>query len=110
MVAAETESAPLKVAQKAKFPTKTKKEKENKKKKEIDNSALPLYSDAETKKTPLTQTEQSIMDQLQQGCSLVDDLIAATGLPAGTVSASLTMLQIKGLVKLLPGKRVQMNE
>ena len=50
------------------------------------------------------------MDQLQQGCCLVDDVIAATGLPAGTVSATLTMLQIKGVVKLLPGKRVQMNE
>lgn len=109
-LAAETEKAPLKVAQKAKFPTRSHKEKESKKKKEIDNGALPLYSDAETEKAPLTETEQTIVDQLRQGSILVDDVIAATGLPAGTVSATLTMLQIKGVVKLLPGKRVQMNE
>ena len=108
--AAETEKAPLKVAQKTKFPGKSKREKESKNKKEIDNSVLPLYSDAETKIVSLTETERSIVDQLQQGCCLVDDVIAATGLPAGTVSATLTMLQIKGVVKLLPGKRVQMNE
>ena len=108
--AAETEKAALKVAQKAQLPTKTKKTKERKKKKEIDNSAMPLYSDAETNKPALTETEQVIVDQLCGGCDLVDDLIVATGMPAGTVSAALTMLQIKGMVKLLPGKRVQMNE
>ena len=40
---------------------------------------------------------------------LVDELIAASGMPAGTISATLTMLQIKGLVKLLPGNRVERN-
>ena len=38
---------------------------------------------------------------------LVDDVIAQANLPAGKVLAILTMLQIKGLVKLLPGNRVE---
>ena len=106
----ESEKPLLQVAQKLKFPTKEKKEKASKKKKEIDNGASPLYSDAETQKAPLSETEQAIVDTLRQGCTLVDDVIATTGLPAGTVSAALTMLQIKGVVKLLPGKQVHLNE
>ena len=47
------------------------------------------------------------MDQLQQGHALLDDIIAAVELPAGAVSAAVTMLQIKGLIKLLPGNRVE---
>lgn len=110
-LSAKQEEMPLlQVAQKLKFPTKAKKEKTSKKKKEIDNGASPLYSDAETQKAPLSETEQTIVDHLRRGDTLVDDVIAATGLPAGTVSATLTMLQIKGVVKLLPGKQVHLNE
>ena len=47
------------------------------------------------------------MDQLQQGHALLDDVIAALAMPAGSVSAAVTMLQIKGLIKLLPGNRVE---
>ena len=106
---AASENSEPKVAQKPKLPTKSKKEKEAKKKKEIDNCVAADYIDAETKKPPLSDTEQAIVDRLRQGCTLVDDVIAGTGLPASVVSASLTMLQIKGVVKLLPGNRVVMN-
>ncbi len=106
----EEEKPLLQVAQKPKFPGKARKEKPAKKKKEIDNSASPLYSDAETQKAPLSEAEQTVVDHLRRGYTLVDDVIAATGLPAGTVSATLTMLQIKGVVKLLPGKQVHLNE
>ncbi len=105
----ETEKTELEVAQKPKIPTRSGKEKTKKKKKEIDNGASPLYSDAETKIPPLSETEQAIVAQLQKGCSLVDDLIAGTGMPAAAVSASLTMLQIKGVVVLLPGNRVELK-
>ena len=47
--------------------------------------------------------------KLREGCNLVDDVIDGTGMPAATVSASLTMLQIKGVVKLLPGNRVELK-
>ena len=40
---------------------------------------------------------------------LVDDLIAASGMSAGDVLSMLTMLQIRGVVELLPGKRVALK-
>ena len=39
--------------------------------------------------------------------SFLDELIARTGLPAGKVLAMLTMLEIRGFVKTLPGRRVK---
>ena len=110
MASAAQEQPMQKVAQKAKLPGKQKKEKSPKTKKVIDNSASPLYIDAEIDMPSLTETEQAVMEHLQIGCTLVDDIIAAAGLPAGTVSATLTMLQIKGVVKLLPGNRVERNK
>lgn len=107
--ALESEKPELMVAQKTKNPAKSGKEKVQKKKKVIDNSASPLYSDAETKIPPLNETEQAIVMKLREGCKLVDDVIDGTGMPAATVSASLTMLQIKGVVKLLPGNRVELK-
>jgi DNA processing protein len=109
MAAVEQEKTLQKVAQKAKLPTKQKKEKTVKSKKVIDNGPDGLYIDAE-KSPELTETEQTVMTHLQPGCTLVDHIIAGTGLPAGTVSATLTMLQIKGMVKLLPGNRVERNK
>ena len=109
MAASEQEKTLSKVAQKAQLPTKQKKEKSAKTKKVIDNGPDGLYIDAE-KRPELTETEQAVMDGLQPGCTLVDEIIAGTGLPAGTVSATLTMLQIKGMVRLLPGNRVERNK
>ena len=43
---------------------------------------------------------------LLDGEMLVDDLIAKAGLPAGAVLAVLTMLELRGFVSRLPGKRV----
>ena len=46
------------------------------------------------------------MDLLGEEERLVDDLIAASGLHAGLVLATLTMLEVKGVVRSLPGRRV----
>ena len=48
---------------------------------------------------------EAALQLLEKEC-LVDDLIARADLPAGKVQATLTMLQIKGLVRQLPGNRV----
>ena len=40
---------------------------------------------------------------------LVDDIIAEAGMPASAVLSCLTMLEIKGIVKRLPGKRVALK-
>ena len=36
----------------------------------------------------------------------MDDVIAETGLTTGKLLASLTMLELKGLIRRLPGKRI----
>jgi predicted Rossmann fold nucleotide-binding protein DprA/Smf involved in DNA uptake len=36
----------------------------------------------------------------------VDDVIARCGLPAGKVLALLTLLEVKGIVQRLPGRRI----
>jgi len=50
--------------------------------------------------------EQNLLKLLGEGEILADELIAASGIPAGKVLSMLTMLQIKGIVELLPGKRI----
>ena len=48
------------------------------------------------------------MSALQTGERLVDDVIAETGLPAARVLATLTLLEVRGVVQRLPGKRVRL--
>jgi DNA processing protein len=43
---------------------------------------------------------------LEKGERLVDDVIAETGMTTGKLLAALTMLELKGLIKRLPGKRI----
>ena len=103
--AAEQENPLPKVAQKPKTP----KGKKEKKKKEIDNSQSCQYSDATNNHPPLSDHEQLVFSLVKEGMTLVDDIIAHTQLPAGAILASLTMLEVKGLVRRLPGKRVTLK-
>ncbi len=99
-----------KVAQKPKFLDRLKKEKPAGRKKEIDNAPQPPYIDADKKQPALSPEEQKIVDLIAGGVSLVDDLIARLEQPAAQVLSALTMLQIKGVVKSLPGKRVALSQ
>ncbi len=56
----------------------------------------------------LTQGEREIVDQLAAPM-LLDDLIACSRLPAAQVLALLTILEIKGIVKRLPGKYIALK-
>ena len=47
-----------------------------------------------------------MVSALGSGERLVDDVIAETGLTTGRILALLTMLELKGVVKRLPGKRI----
>ena len=40
------------------------------------------------------------------GIKPIDDVIAQTGLTTGKLLASLTMLELKGMIRRLPGKRI----
>ena len=78
-------------------------------KKDIDNTASRPYSVVDTDSIPLSDEEKSVIQILEQGERLVDDVIAQTGLPAGKLLSLLTMLELKGVVRRLPGKRITLQ-
>ena len=105
-VQAQSAQQPLKVAQNTKTPTSKERKGLFGKKKEIDNKATQPYIDAEKQKSQLTAGEADLLSLLTEEEQLVDDVIAEAGLPAGQVLAMLTMLEIKGYITRLPGKRI----
>lgn len=104
--ATETEKILPKVAQKPHSPAKDRGSDKKKEKIIIDNSDEPPYSDIHDAFQGLSDRERNIAALIGKDEILVDDLIAAAGLPAGSVLSTLTMLEIKGVVRRLPGKRV----
>ena len=100
---------PLKVAQEPKKPAGAKPKKEPARKKVIDNGEKSAYIDLKKPKTVLTPDEQTIVDLLQDGQRLVDDVIADSGKTAGVVLASLTLLEVKGVVRRLPGRYIELT-
>ena len=106
--AAEAAKPLPKVAQKSRIFSKKQPPKEIEDKKVIDKADSSLYSDVNDILPKLSEQEQQIVTVLQGGERLVDDVIAQTGLPAGKVLATLTLLEVKGVVKRLPGKRISL--
>ena len=100
---------PQRVAQEPKKAAKTKPEKEPPRKKVIDKAEKSAYIDL--KKTPiaLTPDEELIVAALKDGQRLVDDVIAQSGKAAGVILASLTLLEVKGIVRRLPGRFVELT-
>ena len=72
-------------------------------KKAVDKPTLPPYSVIENDAADLTQEEKQLLSHLHAGERLIDDVIAETGLPAGQVLATLTMLEVSGIVTTRPG-------
>lgn len=101
----EQEKPLAKVAQKPETPVKKSLFDRKKEKKPIDNGQKKSYSDQQN----LSAEEKQLLQPLHKGEALVDDLISASRLPAGKVLSMLTMLQIRGVVELLPGKRVTLK-
>ena len=104
--ASEVEKSLPKVAQNPEVPGKNKPLKKILEKKSIDNRPSEAYSDVNTILPKLSPEEQKIVSALTSGERLVDDVIAQTGLTTGKILALLTMLELKGVVKRLPGKRI----
>ena len=102
----EAEESMPKVAETPQIPEKRR----TKKKKEIDNGQTGPYIDAEKPLPPLSQQEEKLVHLLRGGAMLVDDLIAQAEAPAGQVLSALTMLEIKGVIARLPGKRVELKK
>lgn len=105
--AAEEERSMAKVAQKPRKLTKTRTKKPVKHKKVIDKSENPPYSDVET--DTLDPAQKVVVELLRDGQRLRDDVIAESGLSAGEVLSALTLLEVKGIVRRLPGNRLSLK-
>ena len=77
--------------------------------KSIDNGTAAPYIDLNDILAGLSSDEAAVAKAIGETERLVDDVIAETGMTAGKVLGILTMLEIKGRVKRLPGKRVSVR-
>ena len=105
----ETEKPTRKVAQKPRILGKKQPIKEKNDKKVIDKAEASSYSDVNDILPKLSDDEQKIVSALKNGERLVDDVIAETGLNTGKVLATLTLLEVKGVVKRLPGRHITLK-
>ena len=105
----QREPPTLKVAQEVRIPKPTRQKNRRAEKKVIDNGENLPYSDVEKSAPQLSEEEKLVVAQLKQGRRLRDDVIADAALPAGQVSALLTVLEIKGVVKRLPGNMLELK-
>lgn len=93
-----------KVAETVRLPEKAGKSKHNLKK---PTAAPP--APAREKLPELTREEQQLVDLMRQGVTLVDELMERSGRSAGDILSALTMLEIRGIIRRLPGKRVELT-
>lgn len=76
----------------------------------IDNREKRDYIDLLERERSLTEDEKKLVLALGKGQRHVDDLIEETTLAPAKVLASLTLLEVKGYVTQLPGKRFQLKQ
>lgn len=105
----EREKTTPKVAQEPRQPRKKSNLKKNLEKKGIDNGQSTAYSDVNDDLPKLSPEEQTVVSALKTGERLVDEVIAETGMTTGKLLAVLTMLELKGVIKRLPGKRIALR-
>lgn len=106
----EARAPAIGVAQKVSSPKKAEPAESEKDKIVIDNGGKAPYSDQEKQYQSLSPAEKSVVEHLTDAPQLVDDVIAAAGIPASAVLSCLTMLEIKGVITRLPGKRVALKK
>lgn len=76
----------------------------------IDNRGSAPYIDIDNILKKCNSQEKAIVLALADGELLVDDVILKTGASAKDVLASLTMLEIKGILHRLPGRYVSLQK
>lgn len=74
----------------------------------IDNGQNDAYIDLNKRLDALTGDEKTVAELLRGGQRLVDDVIAESGKSAGVVLAALTLLEVKGIVRRLPGRIIEL--
>ena len=103
---AEQPAAHIPAAQKQPAAPKQKQPETKLHKKDIDNKAATPYIDIKTALPALSPEESAIVAALGGTEMRVDDLIAQTGIPSGTLLRHLTMLELKKVIVRLPGNRI----
>ena len=106
---AEDPAQPLKVAQKPRIPTVSAGKKDKNDKKVIDKRTESPYSDVNEPQIKLSADEKRLVDAIGKESRLVDDVIAESGLGTAKVLAMLTVLEIRGVVKRLPGRYISLK-
>ena len=107
--AAQPEKPAAKVAQKVCKPAEKDTAEEKSHKKVIDKAASAPYIDVNDTLPKLSDEESKVVACLKQGERLVDDVIAETGMTTGKLLALLTMLELRGVIRRLPGKRISLK-
>ena len=108
--ARDAEKAPPMVAQNTRIPKEMPDLKKNLEKKSIDKEPSEAYSDVNVNFAGLSEDERKIVASVQNGRRLVDDVIAETGMTTGKLLGVLTMLELKGIIKRLPGKQICLKQ
>ncbi len=70
----------------------------------LPDARTPVDAPVNQSPANLSETEQSLWDALAGGEMQLDSIIARTGLPAATASSQLMRMELKRLVKQLPGR------
>ena len=97
------------MAQKAVLPQKKEEVQKESDKKVIDKDESAPYSDVNDILPKLSEDERKIVTALVNGQRLVDDVIAETGMTTGKILGLLTMMELRGILKRLPGKRIALK-
>ena len=78
-------------------------------KKDIDNPPKPPYSGLMDRHEDLNEEERALLACLGAEPVLMDEVIARSNIPAANVLRLMTVLSVKGLVTMHPGRRVSAN-
>lgn len=100
------EPAAVEVTQTPRMPKAHPTSREDTDKKSIDKDKNTTYSVVDRPRANLSQEEQAVLDKIGKAPMLIDEVIAASGLPAGKVKSLLTKLTVKGQLQNHPGGRV----
>ena len=64
--------------------------------------------DSAVRMEELSEREQLIVRRLMEAPCTVEDLIRATGLTSSAIRVCLTVMELKGLTRFVPGGRVEL--
>ena len=78
-------------------------------KKVIDKPKQSSYSDVNKEQPRLSDSEKRIVSAIGTSPRLVDDVIAETGMAAAQVLPLLTVLEVRGVIKRLPGRYIALK-